>query len=41
VPGHVGIYKADRNFLLLERRAGAWRAMWEMERRGCSDWLAL
>src|SRR6056297_256390 len=41
LPGHVGIYKADRNFLLLERRCGNWRAMWEMERRGCSDWLGL
>jgi hypothetical protein len=34
-------YVAERNFLLLEREAGRWRAAWELERSGRTPWLDL
>ena len=41
LPGRRGTYAAERNYLVLERRGGAWRAEWELERSGRSAPLAL
>lgn len=34
LPGHSGIYTAERNFLVLERLDGEWRVAWRLERSG-------
>jgi hypothetical protein len=34
LPGRRGIYTAERNFLVLERRKDAWSAVWELEKSG-------
>ncbi len=41
VPGQRGTYLAERNYLVLERTAGAWHASWECERSGRSPALAV
>jgi hypothetical protein len=41
LPGRRGIYTAERNYLVLERRAGAWTARWSLERDGDTPSLAL
>jgi len=41
LPGQRGIYTAERNYLVLERDAGAWSATWECEESGRSGALAL
>lgn len=41
LPGQRGRYVAERNYLLLERRAGAWQARWELEESGLTPPLAL
>ena len=40
VPGH-GRYVADRNYLTLERRDGAWQAQWVFERTGPTRPIAI
>lgn len=39
--GRRGIYTAERNYLVLERRQGAWRAWWELEDSGGTPALPL
>lgn len=41
LPGQKGIYTAQRNYLVLERRDGAWRAWWELEHDGATPPLDL
>jgi hypothetical protein len=41
LPGQRRIYAAERNFLWLERRDGAWQAVWELEESGTSPPLPL
>lgn len=41
LPNQKGIYTAQRNYLVLERRAGRWRAWWELEHDGATPALAL
>ena len=41
LPGQRRIYAAERNFLWLERRDGAWQAVWELEESGTSPALPL
>ncbi len=41
LPGQRGIYTAERNYLVLERRAGAWTASWRLERSGTTPPLAI
>lgn len=41
VPGQRRIYTAERNYLVLERASGSWRAEWECEESGRSPPLAL
>ena len=41
LPGGHPRYVAERNFLLLERRSGDWRAAWALERSGRTPWLDL
>ncbi len=41
LPGRRAIYVAQRNFLHLERRNGAWHACWELERDGTTPPLPL
>lgn len=41
LPGRRQIYTAQRNYLLLERRAGCWYAHWELEHDGATDELGL
>ncbi|WP_200339163.1 hypothetical protein [Rhodovibrio sodomensis] len=36
LPGQPLIYTPQRNYLVLERRAGAWRAWWELEGDGAT-----
>ena len=40
-PGQATRYVAERNYLRLERRAGAWSARWEFEASGTTPPLAL
>ncbi|MEQ8966798.1 MAG: alkaline phosphatase D family protein [Azospirillaceae bacterium] len=41
LPGRRGIYTAQRNYLVLERRDGAWRTWWELEEDGPTPALDL
>lgn len=41
LPGHAARYIAERNFLTLERRDGAWQAQWHLEGSGPTPPLAL
>jgi hypothetical protein len=41
LPGKRGIYIAERNFLVLERRDEAWSATWELEASGATPALAI
>lgn len=41
LPGRRQIYTAQRNYLMLERRAGHWRAWWELEDDGPTEALDL
>lgn len=41
VPGQSRRYVAERNYLVLERRAGRWQAAWELEGSGRTPPLAL
>ncbi|MCR9221961.1 MAG: alkaline phosphatase family protein [Alphaproteobacteria bacterium] len=41
LPGRSAVYAAQRNYLVLERRNGAWRAEWELEESGRTPALAL
>ncbi len=41
LPGQKEIYTAQRNYLVLERRGGAWRAWWELEDDGATPALDL
>lgn len=41
LPGHATRYTAERNFLVLERRAGSWAASWDLEASGRTSDLAL
>lgn len=41
LPGQNGIYAAQRNFPVRERRAGPWWAWWELERDEATPALAL
>ena len=41
VPGHRGIYTAERNYLVLSRARGGWSAAWECEESGRSESFAL
>lgn len=41
IPGQPRRYVAERNYLVLERQDGAWRALWEFEHGGRSPSLAL
>lgn len=41
LPGRRGIYTAQRNYLVLERRGGQWKAWWELEEDGATPPLAL
>ena len=41
LPGQRAIYTAQRNYLILERRAGRWRAWWELEHSGTTPCLEL
>ena len=41
IPGQSQRYIADRNFLVLARKSGAWSARWEFETRGLSPPLDL
>ncbi len=34
LPGQRGIYVAERNYLVIERRGDRWRAFWELEESG-------
>ncbi|MDN5870358.1 MAG: alkaline phosphatase family protein [Nitrococcus sp.] len=41
LPGQRAIYTAQRNYLILERRAERWRACWELEHGGTTPCLDL
>lgn len=41
LPGHRSRYLAERNYLLLERVSGEWRACWDLEASGKTEPLAL
>ena len=41
LPGQKSIYTAQRNYLVIERRAGAWIAWWELEEDGPTEALDL
>ena len=41
IPGQAHRYVAERNYLTLERRDGAWSAVWELEVSGTAPALAL
>jgi len=41
LPGQRRIYTAERNYLVLERNAGAWQAWWELEHSGATPALNL
>ncbi|MDS9470029.1 alkaline phosphatase D family protein [Paracoccus sp. MBLB3053] len=41
IPGQAGRYVAERNYLVLDRRAGEWRAFWQFEISGGSPALTL
>ena len=41
LPGCRKRFVAERNVLLLERRAGGWRAAWDLEQSGLTPWLGL
>ncbi|MEM9902318.1 MAG: alkaline phosphatase D family protein [Pseudomonadota bacterium] len=41
LPGGRRRYVAERNVLLLERQNGVWRAAWDLEVSGRTDWLLL
>lgn len=41
LPGQRNRYVAERNYLILERAAGAWRARWDLEASGMTDPLPL
>lgn len=41
IPGHSNRFVAERNYLVLERRAEAWTAHWHLEQSGHSDRLGL
>jgi hypothetical protein len=41
LPGQRGRYVAERNYLVLERRAGDWSARWDLEASGMTAALAL
>ena len=41
LPGRRAIYTAERNFLVLERRCGAWTAAWELEDSGRTPLLPI
>ncbi len=41
LPGQRGIYAAERNYLMLERRQGRWSAWWELEHSGATPPLEL
>ncbi|ALN74475.1 alkaline phosphatase D family protein [Aureimonas sp. AU20] len=41
LPGQRPVYTADRNYLVVERQAGAWHAVWELEEHGRTPALAL
>jgi len=41
IPGQAGRYVAQRNYLTLDRRNGAWHACWQLEDSGRSPELAL
>lgn len=41
LPGRRWIYTRERNWLILQRSTGHWRAQWETERQGTTGWLAL
>ena len=41
LPGQRSRYVAERNYLLLERNSGAWRARWDLEKSGMTAPLML
>lgn len=41
LPGQRTRYTAERNYLMLERTSGAWRAQWDLEQSGVTDRLVL
>ncbi|WP_245943897.1 alkaline phosphatase D family protein [Acuticoccus kandeliae] len=41
LPGHKARYKAERNFLVLERAGGAWSAVWDLEESGPTEPLPI
>ncbi|NIY72752.1 alkaline phosphatase family protein [Marivivens donghaensis] len=41
LPGHASRYVAERNYLMLERKADVWNATWEFEESGTTDPLPL
>lgn len=41
IPGQRTRYVAERNYLVLERKSGAWQARWDIEPAGMSPALAL
>ena len=41
LPGQRRIYAAERNYLVIERRGGAWQAEWELEESGRTPPLPL
>ena len=41
LPGRGTNYTAERNYLMIERRAGAWQARWSLEDSGVTPVLAI
>ncbi len=41
LPGRRGIYRAERNYLVLARRSGSWQAWWELEESGATPALTI
>ena len=41
LPGQRARYVAERNYLVLEREAGAWHARWDLEVSGMTEPLAV
>ena len=41
LPGQRGVYTAERNYLVLERRGGNWTASWRLEHSGTTPPLAI
>jgi hypothetical protein len=41
LPGYPRRYAAERNFLVIERRAGEWSAFWDLETSGATPALAI